>query len=173
MLLTSTFDTLKSRAFRTGRALLLVGPLVVAACGSKESGTTPSDASTETSATDPDGGSVSGRYKVGPYSCCAPGEGRTCCAPETLPDPASGRTATCFQYGGVTGDCTHAGKTYSARDICSKCCDGLKRIEAQEPTESGDCEDNAPPGIFFCAACGDGTCSDGENKCNCPADCHS
>ena len=118
-----------------------------------------------------DGDAASGRYSQGVYSCCAEGEGRTCCSPETLPDPKVGRTATCFQYGGVRGACVAQGNTLEAKDICSTCCPGLTRIESSERVDGGTCEPTAPPSVFVCAACGDGVCGAGENACNCPGDC--
>src|SRR5215204_4863019 len=62
---------------------------------------------------------VDGRYSQGIYTCCAKGEERTCCPPESLPDPSIGRLATCFRYGGVRGDCTGEGETLEGKDICS------------------------------------------------------
>jgi hypothetical protein len=103
-----------------------------------------------------------GRYTQGVYSCCAKGEGLACCPPESLPDPSIGRIATCFQYGGVRGDCVTEGEDLEAKDICSICCPGLTRLE--------NCV-GLPPSNFFCGACGNGVCGPGENTCNCPADC--
>jgi len=122
-------------------------------------------------ASDAGGDASSGRYRSGPYTCCAEGEGRSCCPPETLPDPSAGRTATCFQYGGVRGACTGAGGTLEAKDVCAICCAGLTRISLDAPGDGGACESTAPPSLFLCAACGDGVCSEGENRCNCPGDC--
>jgi hypothetical protein len=106
-----------------------------------------------------------GRYSQGIYSCCAKGEGKTCCPPDSLPDPSIGRTATCFAYGGVRGDCTGEGETLEGKDICSICCPGLTRLEI--------CDREAPPSVFVCGACGNGECGPGESACNCPADCSS
>jgi hypothetical protein len=108
---------------------------------------------------------MDGRYSQGIYACCAKGENRSCCPPESLPDPSIGRTATCFAYGGVRGDCTGEGETLEAKDICSICCPGLTRLEV--------CDRVAPPGLFVCGACGNGECGPGESACNCPADCSS
>jgi len=104
-----------------------------------------------------------GRYTQGIYLCCAKGEERTCCPPDTLPDPSVGRIATCFQYGGVRGDCTPEGQQLEAKDICSLCCPGLVRISG--------CNAVPHPSVFTCAVCGDGVCGPGEATCNCPADC--
>lgn len=119
-----------------------------------------------------DVGPDSGRYTQGVYLCCGPGEGRSCCPPNTLPDPNVGRTATCFQYGGVTGRCTAEGQSLEAKDICSVCCSGLTRVESSAPGgDGGACVPTDFPSVFRCTACGDGTCGLGENRCNCPADC--
>lgn len=116
---------------------------------------------------------VDGRYSQGVYLCCAPGEDRDeACPPDTLPDPGHGRGATCFGYGGVVGACTVAGDMLEGKDICATCCDDLVRIDNSAPVGAGGaCEETAPPSLLVCAACPDGTCGTGENKCNCPADC--
>src|SRR4051812_46552556 len=101
--------------------------IAVAACGASSSvsrdRTPASDAgndsssSVSTNGAASDAGDDSGRYRQGVYLCCAEGEGRTCCAPETLPDPRKGRSATCFQYGGARGACVPAGDTLEAKDV--------------------------------------------------------
>lgn len=56
--------------------------------------------------------------------------------------------------------------------LSSECCPGLEAI-----TYSGyfddDCERTMLVGApsIVCADCGDGSCSEGETKCNCPEDC--
>ncbi|MFO0746064.1 MAG: hypothetical protein U1F43_10370 [Myxococcota bacterium] len=132
------------------------------------------DATTGDSATSVDAGVdlVDGRSAQGVYLCCAPGEARAdCCPPDTLPDPEHNRSATCFQYGGVVGACVDEGGQLEAKDICSTCCPGLTRVDSTAPASDGTCQETAPPSVFFCAACGDGTCGTGENRCNCTADC--
>jgi hypothetical protein len=158
------------------RSALVLGLLLLTGCGSKsprietpDAGETIDEVPIDAGSSEVDAGT--GRYRQGVYLCCAKGEGRTCCPPDTLPDPSTNRSATCFEYGGVTRDCTHEGHTMSARDICSKCCDGTKRLEAVAPGKDGTCEEYAPPGIFICGACGDAICGPGENRCNCPSDC--
>ena len=165
--------TMRARLSVLFAAIFLAAYMGVTACGGSSSSSSNADASTNVA---DDGGSAgdgaSGRYTQGVYSCCAEGEGKSCCPPETLPDPAKGRTATCFQYGGTAGECVAAGGTLEAKDICSICCPGLSRIELDAPSaDGGACESAAPPSLFVCAACGDGTCGRGENRCNCPADC--
>ena len=113
-----------------------------------------------------------GRYQQGSYFCCAKGEERSCCPPDSLPDPSVGRTATCFQYGGILGDCVPEGQSLEAKDICSICCAGLVRLEASAPLgDAGACAATGPPSIFICGACGNGFCGPGENGCSCPSDC--
>ncbi|MCW5833941.1 MAG: hypothetical protein KIS78_16190 [Labilithrix sp.] len=151
------------------RLAAVLVPLAACAGGSTPKGTA-NDATVVTEETD--AGAGGGRYTQGVYTCCAEGEERACCPPETLPDPATGRSATCFPYGGARGRCVAAGGTLEAKDICSICCPGLARLATEAPTgDAGACEDQAPPSVFLCAACGDGTCGAGENACNCPADC--
>lgn len=114
-----------------------------------------------------------GTYQQGVYTCCGEGKGLECCPPGSLPDPGSGKTATCFQYGGVVGACTAEGDVLEAKDICALCCGTLVRIESSAPSSDGaSCEETAPPSVLVCAACGDGVCGLGENECNCPSDCH-
>jgi hypothetical protein len=165
--------------------------VVTGACGDDKDGasgaaddTTVGDDGVDTSAgddaTSSDGltgdawvAAVDGRYSQGVYLCCAPGEDRDeACPPDTLPDPDHGRSATCFGYGGVGGACTVAGDMLEGKDICATCCDDLVRIDNSAPVGAGGaCEETAPPSLLVCAACPDGTCGTGENKCNCPADC--
>ncbi len=123
---------------------------------------------------DPD----SGVYYQGIYRCCAEGQGRSCCPPETLPDPDAGRLATCFKYGGVRGACVGPNEQLEGKDICSLCCPGLSRVPSLAPAKDGpirignvDCEPTNFPSVFGCTACGDGVCDEGENACNCPGDC--
>jgi|SRR3954452_528147 hypothetical protein len=59
------------------------------------------------------------------------------------------------------------------------CCPGLSLLMALDESDAGI--DNGlpegcnyppgPPGLVMCQRCGDGTCSHGENRCSCPADC--
>ncbi len=50
------------------------------------------------------------------------------------------------------------------------CCEGLSGLSCDKPDENGNCSTECSD-TFICADCGDGECSDGENKCNCPRDC--
>jgi hypothetical protein len=117
-------------------------------------------------------GGEGGRYHDGIYTCCAKGEGLACCPPDSLPDAGSGKEATCFKYGGVLGDCVPAGGQLEGKDICALCCGSLERIDNSAPDAQGNCQPTNPPSVLICAACGDGMCGVGENRCNCPADCH-
>ncbi len=51
-----------------------------------------------------------------------------------------------------------------------ECCEGLKGLGAFRVEADGSC--TALEGGSFCTSkCGDNTCGEGENKCNCPEDC--
>ena len=53
-----------------------------------------------------------------------------------------------------------------------KCCSGLEAISTAHPDGNGNCPDYIPLGASMCVKdCGDGQCTLGENKCNCPEDC--
>ncbi|MFO0549162.1 MAG: hypothetical protein U0271_12295 [Polyangiaceae bacterium] len=126
----------------------------------------------EAGATGGGGASDDGTYHQGVYTCCGEGKGLACCPPGSLPDPDTGQTATCFQYGGVVGACTPEGEVLEGKDICALCCGALVRIDSSAPSSDGStCEPTAPPSVLVCAACGDGACGLGENACNCPDDC--
>jgi len=117
------------------------------------------------------------------FVCCQPGEGVDCCPPGSIPEPGSGRTAWCFQYGGVLGECTVEDAQLEARDICSVCCNGLVRVDTialATPDDRPDatfeqnghlCVRSGLFSLFWCTACGDGHCRGEENGCNCPSDC--
>ena len=60
---------------------------------------------------------VAGEYDDGPYHCCAPEQGSSCC--DGSPQ------GECFAYGGIYGDCTSEGDELDARVICGLCCEGL------------------------------------------------
>jgi hypothetical protein len=121
------------------------------------------------SGTQPDAASGQSVHQ-GPYTCCAKGEGVGCCT--------GARPGTCFQYGGVEGDCTPELGTFDGKDICALCCPGLQAISQLTPAEGGAtdagtaCLEEGPASLLVCTACGDGRCGPGENSCNCPADCH-
>jgi hypothetical protein len=50
------------------------------------------------------------------------------------------------------------------------CCSGLKIIGYENPDPNGVCRYGYGGG-GYCTTCGNGVCSAGENKCNCPSDC--
>src|SRR5262245_33882462 len=62
-----------------------------------------------------------GEYDQGPYHCCAPNRGTSCCS--------GYRQGLCFAYGGPFGDCLGPGEQYDAKISCAKCCDGLQRAD--------------------------------------------
>lgn len=115
-----------------------------------------------------------GRYKHGVYFCCGRGEVvETCCEGKDV--------GTCFQYGGVSGECIGQGELIEGKDICSMCCPGLKAISTATPNPSNrahdgyqlpdGCTEIAPPSLGMCSACGNGICDKDESFCNCPDDC--
>lgn len=54
----------------------------------------------------------------------------------------------------------------------NSCCPGLEAISTAQPDNNGNCPEYPPLGASICVKnCGDGQCTLGENKCNCPEDC--
>lgn len=49
-----------------------------------------------------------------------------------------------------------------------KCCPGLKSA-VNYNIQNGNCDPLMD--VKICINCSDGTCNEGENKCNCPEDC--
>lgn len=118
------------------------------------------DASTDTRTGDAEEALPPGvAYVVGAYKCCEKGTGDACCAPGEA----------CGPY----RECSPVGGWASGKLICSTCCAGLKLIDGATVTD-GRCVPSNDVDSNFCAACGDGSCraDQGENKCNCPEDCH-
>lgn len=115
------------------------------------------------------GNEPKGGYDQGPYHCCDPDQGTSCCS--------GYRQGFCFAYGGTSGACRGPGDSYDGKDICSLCCDGLQAASVLVPTMPGASDDcgppasGPPPGNLICIACGDGECGAGESRCNCPSDC--
>jgi hypothetical protein len=77
-------------------------------------------------------------------------------------------------------NCAPEGSGIDARfqSFGERCCDGLKWVEAFQPTDGGGdpnlsagCRSFAPGSLKICARCGNEVCGPGENRCNCPADC--
>ena len=66
--------------------------------------------------------------------------------------------------------CVEAGGSVAVIPNAPECCPGLVAIGCEEPSSSGMCETNCV-GATFCTACGNGTCEERENPCNCPEDC--
>lgn len=67
-------------------------------------------------------------------------------------------------------ECADEGESVPVIPDAPECCGDLKKISCVEPNDSGDCPLECD-GSMICAACGDGECGLGENKCNCPQDC--
>jgi len=106
-------------------------------------------------------------YWQGSNKCCARGDGNNCCGDQTRQIPR-----TCFEYGGVYGDCRKAGEFFEGKVICAKCCPGLRAVSSTDYTRPEHCDVQVPFSILICLKCGDGVC-DGEfeNDCNCREDC--
>ena len=68
-------------------------------------------------------------------------------------------------------ECVEEGESYPVTATVYECCEGLTAISCSEPTNADVCPGSECVGSMICANCGDGTCGDGENKCNCPEDC--
>jgi hypothetical protein len=93
-------------------------------------------------------------------------------------DGCSGRERAPAQQHDET-PCIGAGQTYDAR-FGIKCCAGLQSLELIIPVDSqdgsarpsGDCDVGPyPESAKLCSSCGDGVCSELENRCNCTEDC--
>jgi hypothetical protein len=52
-----------------------------------------------------------------------------------------------------------------------KCCAGLDKVSTVNRPYNGACQLTAGYAGFICTHCGDGVCKNGEDYCNCPADC--
>ena len=74
--------------------------------------------------------------------------------------------------------CSKAGEFFDAKAL-KYCCPGLQTIShsvpvAEPSADGGTCKEIGHDGfttVYICAACADGTCGPGENRCNCPQDC--
>lgn len=87
------------------------------------------------------------------------------------PDEVQGANCTPpMPFGGSYGRCREDGEQLEAKIIGAVCCEGLECIGLEHPT-AGGCLSDAPPSLFVCSACGDGTCGPSENSCNCSVDC--
>jgi hypothetical protein len=131
----------------------------------------------EPDATD-DGASKAGSYRQGVNLCCGEGKGLACCPHEMLGDVDSGRDALCYPFGGSFGRCVANGERFESMDRCAFCCDGLTRVSSLYPAPGGPiqigsvtCDLGDFQTGYTCRPCGNGTCDEGENACNCPGDC--
>lgn len=69
-------------------------------------------------------------------------------------------------------DCVPDGGRRAVRPNAPPCCEGLASIGCDLPsTETGGMRRPGCVGASYCTACGNGVCGEGENDCNCPADC--
>jgi hypothetical protein len=69
--------------------------------------------------------------------------------------------------GGIECGCIEEGGYIISGDDLSVCCEGLVKVDDEQPASGsyGGCESDSPG--RFCAACGDGVCGLEENYCNC------
>ena len=68
-------------------------------------------------------------------------------------------------------DCTPAGKTAPVIPGAA-CCPDLTGVNpGSVPQPDGSCPTELPVGGLLCTDCGNGTCEEWENHCNCPQDC--
>jgi hypothetical protein len=110
-------------------------------------------------------------------------------------DAAPGIRICCGQPGEVVGSncadwdqiqrnlgrCIGEGAVFDAKEVAYglNCCSGLDRLDLVDSTDGASrypglpsgCDFSGPVSLKLCARCGDGTCGDGENRCNCPKDC--
>jgi hypothetical protein len=139
----------------------------VAACGGHEQ--------SSVTAADDDGGSADrdGAAALPPgvdhyhgnVACCAQDAGLCC---------DDGPVLTCETYVA----CVQSGEAWVPKGLaCQDCCPGLglTHLEITTANADGTCTpsgDGFEPS-FVCSPCGDGRCDaeNGENRCNCPADC--
>ena len=79
---------------------------------------------------------------------------------------------------GIYGRCIERGQTFDAKIVGARCCEGLVRVDSV--IETGETSPGypegcgpgpTPPSTKLCVQCGDGTCGDQENRCNCAQDC--
>jgi hypothetical protein len=79
---------------------------------------------------------------------------------------------------GIYGHCITSGQSFDAKIVGARCCAGLMRVEADVETSAvepgypeGCAPGPLPPSSKLCLPCGNGTCDERENRCNCPTDC--
>ena len=91
--------------------------------------------------------------------------------------PAGGWTCSQAPWTGCTEPAACIGAGESVTPIGPEepaCCPGLAPIdyalETQDPQGNWECQ-YVDCLCYVCAACGDGSCGEGENHCNCPVDC--
>jgi hypothetical protein len=92
----------------------------------------------------------------------------------------------CWPWSLVEGNlqsCVKEGDSFDGHLISFgvACCPGSATLAVRVVTDAAMDKDNGlpegcdfppgPPGLVLCRRCGDGVCSSGENRCNCPEDC--
>jgi|GEM_PF-3369674 len=130
-------------------------------CCSKNAGIKPSAVSVVDMCIAPTDGSIGTCIDNWWLTCgngtCNAGEDR-CNCPKDCPVTSSS-SAVCITEGNITA----SGKT---------CCSGLNALPNLSPYSNGTCPDTTVATVCV-RQCGDGSCTKGENFCNCPKDCPS
>jgi hypothetical protein len=153
------------------RALLVIALLVGACTSASGPSAVAPDGSADASSSSSDASDPCTHPAVpGLRVCCGqPGElaGSNCVPRQVIDDNLA--------------HCVTEGQTFDAKmsSLGLFCCSGLTRSEAYFTTDAATSPDptlpagcgSPPPSIKICTRCGNGVCGDGENRCNCPADC--
>lgn len=112
-------------------------------------------------------------------ACCCVGKPMPFCMKE-------GQGITLFQEAAAGASLADMRAAYHVLGLRNEfCCAGLTAIKVSGLSKNGECTSAARPTSgpvrlnnkatsehYVCANCGNGICGAGENKCNCPADCH-
>ncbi len=106
---------------------------------------------------------------------CEDGEEAWCpaCATAYPPCTTPCTVGTCPQdcSGAGNAACATAGLSVPVVPSAPPCCAGLRGISPASVTSEGLCQ--YAVGAVICSACGNGTCDQWENSCNCEEDCSS
>lgn len=101
-------------------------------------------------------------------------------APECMGCPGERPGGNCVlpqRDGGLYGRCREEGEIISGKIVGAYCCNHRDGggigfiITSQIVNDAGTCTQTAPDDILICSVCGDGICTEWENRCNCARDC--
>jgi hypothetical protein len=104
---------------------------------------------------------------------------RICCGRETeIPGVSCVDLSKPGGEFGNFGRCLTSGEAFDAKFGGAVCCVGLVRSELLVEEDGGmlgpppgGCGADGPLSTKVCLPCGNGSCNEGENSCNCPSDC--